>query len=117
MRIPNVEGAYVPRSKLLDYLLSTSHPVGSAKAGFFRGVGFDESTVERLEHGLAGIAASEDVTTVVPSVHGVKYVVDGMLGTPRGARVPIRTVWIVENGEDRPRFVTAYPNRTESEGT
>jgi hypothetical protein len=41
MKLPNADKAYVPPNKLLDYLLSLSHPVGGSKARFFRSAGFD----------------------------------------------------------------------------
>lgn len=33
----------------------------------------------------------------------------GTIVAPDGRQAVIRTVWIVEPGVDRPRFVTAYP--------
>jgi hypothetical protein len=41
--------------------------------------------------------------------YGVNYVVDGSLATPIGITVNVRTVWIIEAGEEEPRFVTAHP--------
>jgi hypothetical protein len=55
------------------------------------------------------IVRAEEVTEEVYTAYGVKYVVEGRLTTPKGITVPIRTVWVVESGNDRPRFVTAYP--------
>ena len=46
---------------------------------------------------------------VVPSPHGIKYIIEGVLEAPSGAAPRIRTVWILETGETTPRFVTAYP--------
>ena len=37
------------------------HPVGSAKARFFRKLGFNESNVDELEKALFKIAKSDDV--------------------------------------------------------
>lgn len=34
---------------------------------------------------------------------------DGELETPNGDMIQVRTVWIIENEDDVPRFVTAYP--------
>jgi len=45
MRLPNGTNAYVPREKLVEYLLSETHAVGKSKARFFRGFGFDETNV------------------------------------------------------------------------
>jgi hypothetical protein len=109
MKLPNRENAYVPTSKLRDYLLSEAHPVGRWKARFFRALGFDETNVDVLEQHLIAIAHFEDVKDVVPSAHGTKYVIEGSLQTPAGSPVQVRTVWIIDAGQDRPRFVTAYP--------
>jgi hypothetical protein len=114
-RLPNAADARLPLSKPTDCLLSLSHPVGRAKAGFFRRLGYDESAVLELERGLIAIATSRPVSESVTSSHGTKYIVDGVLNAPGGTRVWVRTVWIVEAGEDHPRFVAAYPFRNESE--
>jgi len=45
-----------------------------------------------------------------------KYVAEGDLVTPSGIRAQICTVWIVETGENIPRFVTAYPTHKEDTG-
>jgi hypothetical protein len=37
MKLPTRENAFVPPSKLKDYLLSETHVVGRSKAKFFRG--------------------------------------------------------------------------------
>jgi Domain of unknown function (DUF6883) len=41
--------------------------------------------------------------------YGIRYVVDGMLPARGRAPVPLRTIWIVEQGQRDPRFITAYP--------
>ncbi len=109
MRLPNSDQAGIPREKLTGYLLSTTHPVGGAKANFFRSFGFNDQNVELLEAGLLLIAQTEEVAAVTDSLYGTKYEMDGDLRTPSGRIVTIRTVWIVEAGERAPRFVTAIP--------
>ena len=109
MQLPNRLQAYIPSPKLHAYLLSETHAVGKAKATFFRAMGFDETNVQALEDGLLTLAHSSPVQEVVPSPHGVKYIVEGLLETSSGASPRIRTVWILETGETNPRFVTAYP--------
>ena len=109
MRLPNVENAWVDRAKLTDYLLSETHPVGGPKARFFRGIGFHEDNVATLEQALLEIARTAEVAAVVTSSHGVKYVIDGSVVAPSGRGVRLRTVWIVDTGTERPRFVTAHP--------
>jgi len=111
MQLPNRDKAYIPPQKLTDYLLSGTHSVGGAKARFFRSLGFNETTVEQLKQALLKIAFTGQVKEREISPYGVKYVVDGILETPRGDTVFIRTIWIVETGYENPRFVTAYPIR------
>jgi len=109
MKLPNRESAYIPPPKLISYLLSETHPVGRSKAKFWRAVGFDETNVAMLERGLIAIAHSEEVKEIVSSPYGVKYVIEGTLQTPAGNLIQVRTVWIIDTGQDHPRFVTAYP--------
>jgi hypothetical protein len=42
MKLPHADRAEVDPGKLGRYLLSETHPVGKAKARFFREAGFDE---------------------------------------------------------------------------
>ena len=58
---------------------------------------------------MIAVARSQDVREVVPSRYGTKYVIEGLLETPVRGLVSVCTVWIVEEGHDRPRFITAYP--------
>ena len=94
---------------LYYYLLSETHPVGKSKAKIFRSVGYNELNVGLLKKGLLSIAHAGDIVDTQSSEHGVKYVIEGLLQTPAGGPVGIRTVWIIDRGQDRPRFVTAYP--------
>jgi hypothetical protein len=109
MKLPHREGAYVTLPKLRDYLLSETHLVGMGKAKFFRSLGFGETNTSKLEQGLISIAHSEDVKGVVSSTYGTKYIIDGLLQTPTGESARVRTVWIIDIGQEYPRFVTAYP--------
>ena len=79
MQLPNYLQAYVPSEKLSAYLLSETHAVGKAKATFFRALGFDETNLPLLEHGLLALAHSAPVQDVVPSPHGIKYIIEGCL--------------------------------------
>jgi len=110
MRLPHRDRAVVPERKLTAYLLSLSHPVGGAKARFFRQLGFDESNVDRLRSELIALAQRTNVKATEQTTYGTKYVIDGSLFTPTGKKAAIRSVWIIENAEpNRPRFITAYP--------
>jgi hypothetical protein len=90
-------------------LFSETHAVGKAKAKFFHALSFNETNISLLEQGLLTIAYSATVQEVVASPHGTKYVLEGVLETPDGTSPRIRTIWILETGDEYPRFVTAYP--------
>ncbi|NOZ06966.1 MAG: hypothetical protein GXP41_11565 [Chloroflexi bacterium] len=111
MQLPNAAQAYISRRKLTAYLLSETHTIGRIKARFFRALGFGTHNLVQLEQELLQIAQRGQVVKVERSSYGTKYVVDGQLETPKGEFAFIRTVWIVEQGQVCPRFVTAYPLR------
>jgi hypothetical protein len=98
MKLPNRENVYIPPSKLKEYLLSETHPIGRSKARFFHAIGFDETNVNVLEQGLIKMAYSQDVKEVVSSMHGTKYIIEGILKSPIGNPIQIRTVWIIDKG-------------------
>ena len=108
MKLPFGNNAYVSKRKIRDYLLSQTHPVGRLKAKFFYSIGFSQKDVKRLEQLLLKIA-EEDVVKVTSSEYGKKYIIEGLIQSPKGKSVRIQTVWIIETGGKHPRFVTAYP--------
>jgi hypothetical protein len=108
-KLPNNANAYIQRNKITGYLLSETHAIGKSKAKFFRSLGFDDATAEQLEQELLAIAHAGQVKESVSSPHGTKYVMDGLLRTPHGVTVHLWTIWIIDAGEENPRFVTAYP--------
>ena len=55
------------------------------------------------------IAQTNEIEEITESPHGTKYVIDGTLENPKGVMIHVRTIWIIETGDDQPRFVTAYP--------
>ncbi len=108
--LPNREKAYVPKEKLRSYLLSETHAVGRAKARYFRSIGYTAEKAEELAEALVMIARSECINQEITSDFGTKYVIDGELATPVGTLVQVRTIWVIDSQDARPRFVTAYPN-------
>lgn len=109
MKLPDGEQAYIPAPKLDDYLLAETHLTGRLKAKFFKELGFSKINRKELEQQLLDIAHTSPVMRVVASPHGEKFIIDGALRTPQGTRAAVRTVWIIDTGVHRPRFVTAYP--------
>ena len=99
MQIPNAQRAVIDPVKLRGYLLSHSHPVGRFKAVFFQALGYSSENWRELEAHLRSQHLS----------YGQKYSIRAPLVGPSGRSANVVSVWIVRTGEERPRFVTAYP--------
>lgn len=108
MRLPNVKHAIIQKEKLTKYLLSLSSGAGKPKAEYFRKIGFNESNLKDFESALLSIAFNNEVKTTEKNKFGVKYVVEGLLDSPLGRKVMVRTVWSIDKGEKYPHLVTAY---------
>ena len=108
MKIPGAERAILDAAKVRDYLLSPAHRVGSAKARFFGQLGFDQRNWTILQDELYGFAKQE-AQLGGATRFGQKYVVPGTIQGSSGLVARLVVVWIVLNGENFPRFVTAYP--------
>jgi hypothetical protein len=113
MNIPNREHAVVEHEKVRDYLLNPAHPDGFGKAEFYTAMGFRRETWQVLAGALRQVAVNSPVTKSMTSIHGHKYIVDGLLQAPSGRTAMVRTVWIVDTGKDTPRLITAYPREQE----
>ena len=109
MKLPRCKDAVVPEQKLTKYLLSETHYVGSAKAKFFRNLGFNVSNADKLNKAFLKIARSSNIKRKRKFEYGINYAVDGTLEAPSGKNVKITTVWFAKTAKSRPRFVTAYP--------
>jgi hypothetical protein len=109
MRLPHGVNGLVERDKVVKYLMNARHPEGAGKARFFLSLGFRPEEWQALAEALLRVATEGHVVQVIESVHGSKYIVDGPLNAPNGQTVVVRTVWIGEPGQERPRLITAYP--------
>lgn len=108
MKFENIHTAEVPARKVRDYLLSPNHPIGRYKANFFRSLGYDQAQWEVLAADLHALLI-ENAEPVETTEFGTKYEIRGHISGPNGRTGHIVSAWIILNGEDTPRFVTAYP--------
>jgi hypothetical protein len=112
MKLPAAEKAIIAEAKVCEYLLSPEHPVGRSKARFFNALGFNREAWPALRAVLAELALTGDAEPGPVSAFGQKYLVRGTIRGPSGIAA-IETVWIVLEGEDLPRLITAYPGDRE----
>ncbi len=109
MKLPNAERAVVDSRKVREYLLAMDHPVGRAKARFFRALGFDQLTWGALQEALQHHALAGEAEEQPRTPYGQKFVVRGSLQGLNGAIASLVTVWIISREHEAPRLVTAYP--------
>ena len=111
MYLPNVRHAEVAESKIVDYLLSATHPEGRDKANFFLRFGFSPNRWGEFADALKLLATSHEVTNTIATLSGLRYQVDGSPKNPNGRNPRIRTIWQIDTGSSIPRLITAYPAR------
>jgi hypothetical protein len=110
LKLPNAHLAIVERAKIIEYLLNPAHPDNGGKAPFFMALGFSPEVWETFATALRAMALHYNVSQNMETMHGRKYIIDGAIDTPAGKSAVVRTVWIIDRGEDVPRLVTAYPH-------
>lgn len=115
MKLPNAHLTIVDREKIVDYLLNPAHSDNGGKAKFFWGLGFTVEQWQVFAEALRTLARSFPVMERVESPHGIKYIVIGRIETASGRSQGVRTVWIMDKGNDNPRLVTAYPGEEKND--
>ncbi len=111
MHLPNAANAYIPPAKILDYLLDADHPDGGGKAVVLTRFGFNRAEWQILAQALRTHGASHEVIQTIRTPHGLKFIIEGALESPDGRSLNLRTVWIILDGTDEPRLVSAYPSQ------
>jgi filamentous hemagglutinin len=107
--LPNAEQAITPVAKLRDYLLDEEHPDGGPKAVFFLGMGFRRKQWQQLEAAIRADHLTQDAQEIPRSRFGRKFQIVASLTGPNGRRAIIKSIWIILDGEEVPRLLTAYP--------
>jgi hypothetical protein len=105
MKLPHTDRLEIPKAKVVQYLLSSTHRAGRGKAAFFSEIGFQVSTWEVLADALRQQARDNVVTLSEDTSFGI----EGPLVAPNGRQLQVRAVWFIDEGGQVPRFVTAYP--------
>jgi len=109
MYLPNVENAEIPQAKITDYLLNLGHSVGKPKAVFFTAFGFSLVEWYLLQAALLEHAHQHEISEVVQMPTGTHYIIIGELACPNGRSPLVKSIWRVDTGQKKPRFITAYP--------
>ena len=108
-RLPSPALAIIEEQKIRQYLLTSDHPAGRAKAAFFLRFGFRVEAWQELRQALLRHSRTAGIVAIGETEFGEKYILEGRLTAPDGRRPMVRAVWFVRSGEVAPRLVTAYP--------
>lgn len=111
MKLPNHENAFVPREKVIDYLLSFLHKDGRAKAEFFTRFGFSAENWQTFAAVVKLHAAEHKVSKSEASPFGMRYIIEGEIKTPDKRNPNVKIIWFIETNSDLPHLVTAYPKK------
>ena len=107
-RLPNYQRAVVLHSKIKNYLLNPDKSNGKSK--LFRGLGYTMRNASRLEKDIRAGLKDNKALKFKPNKYGnTMYNVTMQLGI--GEKASILTVWQIDKGSNRPRFITAYKKR------
>ena len=107
--LPNAHLAVIDPSKVRDYLLSPSHPIGRFKSAVFVALGYSQENWQVLHDDLFALAQRDAAVPGQASPYGRKFEVSGKLTGPSGRARQITTVWLMKPEEAAPKFVTAFP--------
>jgi hypothetical protein len=111
MPLPNKEDSHVEDTKIKGYLLNLEHKDGGPKANFFFRFGFSLEDIEPFRRSLLNHAINREVETLTEDEYGEIYTLVCEIETPDFRNPCITSVWIINKGEERPRLVTAYPEK------
>lgn len=107
-KLPHPEQAIVPIDKLSGYCLNPVHPDGKHKARVFKSaLNLSIEDAETLRTALLDVVRREMSTPTKRNAYGQKYVIDFEM-SHLGRTAEVRTIWIVRDNENFPRFVTCY---------
>jgi hypothetical protein len=104
--LPYARRAVVKDDKITGYLLNPSQP--DNKADFFERFGFRFGAWRRLRDVLKEHPIQNMVVGVYPDEYGTLYEVQCMIPSPDGRNPCIRSFWIINNGGNVPKLVSAY---------
>ena len=107
---PPRNNAYIATSKLTGYLLNRNGTIDAkGKAKFLYGYGFTVNNWQQLEDALFVHLEHSALIETELTDYGIKYRFYGNLPTPDNRNPLILTIWQLDNGTDRLRFVTLVP--------
>jgi hypothetical protein len=107
-RLPNGGRPELDVRKLTHYCLSPDHPRGRHKARVFRdALRLERGDAEELRALFLRAARDDRAVWIANDAGGERWQVDVAI-TRQDQRTVVRTIWMVRNGDEVPRFVTCW---------
>jgi hypothetical protein len=105
----NGKNLVIEEKKVKKYLLNPAHPDGGGKAKYFENLGYTHSNWKQFVAALGDHAVKAEITQILSTEYGMKFILEGVIETLEGSQVLIRSVWVVNKQEKFPILVIAYP--------
>lgn len=109
--MPNRNTSNVEDQKITGYLLNPNHKDGAPKEKFFTMHGFSLEEIEVFRTALINHAINRVVAEQMTSPYGKKYILVCEVETPDKRNPCIKSIWIINQGEENPRLISAYPEK------
>lgn len=97
----------IEKKKVVGYLLNVSHPDGGGKAKLLIQHGFDSDNIDVFINSVITHAQKAETISELETPFGTKIILEGILDTPSGKPLLIKSVWILSS--KTPILVTLYP--------
>jgi hypothetical protein len=72
-------------------------------------MGYTKHNWEQLINDIKLYHLPLEAEAVEKNRYGQKYIIKGVLKGPNGKMIMFKSIWIILEGEDIPRFITIYP--------
>ena len=72
-------------------------------------MGYTEENWEQLVNDIKQYHLPLNAESIEKTKYGQKYEIKGVIKGPNGKEMMIKSIWIVLEREDIPRFITIYP--------
>ncbi len=105
--LPNAATVQIADSKVRDFILDASHVDNNGRAEFFLGVGFTQQQWDVLRDALVADPLNNAVFRVTQTGFGTRYRVRCRVVSPDSRNPCIDTVWVIDQGNTAPCFITA----------
>jgi hypothetical protein len=101
--------AIIAPSKLTEYLLVWKPE--NDKSQWLEKAGYTISNWQQLDNDIRIQILPLDTTYIETTRFGELFQIEGIIISPNGRKLSVRTIWIIEQESGLTKFVTMYPDK------